>query len=374
MGGKDTTKTLIHESKKHIEEEGVSNTKRSGQNFRSRIEELPSLLRQSPFSPRLCGHSVPDMRGLRLMIPVELLVCYLLLGPAHAAPHGNQTNVLRLLPSASGSWPSSSDPLSCQTLLPKSLPGFTHMAPLPKFLIGLSLMIALEEAGCQADVRALQLQLVREGGVNATQILIRHLQGLEKGRSTGRAVSADALVSALQLLAREQPGQERARRSLPNKDCEHEQEQSVHNIVQLLPGVGTFYNLGTALYYAAQNCSDKAKERGQDGVIDLGYDLLTTMAGLSGGPTGLAISAALKPAVKAGVQRLIQYYNEKQANTPLPETSEERLRGTSGVGDLEETTTMTPLVSEVVTPTPYWGWAVHTTSSGLRLWDASLGM
>lgn len=124
------------------------------------------------------GHSVPDMRGLRLMIPVELLVCYLLLGPAHAAPHGNQTNVLRLLPSASGSWPSSSDPLSCQTLLPKSLPGFTHMAPLPKFLIGLSLMIALEEAGCQADVRALQLQLVREGGVNATQILIRHLQGL----------------------------------------------------------------------------------------------------------------------------------------------------------------------------------------------------
>ncbi|KAF5928372.1 apolipoprotein F [Diceros bicornis minor] len=308
------------------------------------------------------GRFVPDMRGLRLiMIPAELLLlCYLLLRPADAASYGNQTNVLMHLPSSSESWLPSSDPLSCQTLLPKSLPGFTHMAPVLKFLVGLSLMIALEEAGCHADVRTLQRQLYRQGSVNTTQILIRHLQGLEKGRSTGRAVSVDALASALQLLAREQPGQERARRSLPIKHCEHEKEQVVHNIVRLLPGVGTFYNLATALYYAAQNCSDKAKERGQDGVIDLGYDLLMTMAGLSGGPTGLAISAALKPAVKAGVQKLIQYYNEKEANTPLPETSTEGLGVTSGVSDLEETTTMTPLVSEVY-PTPYWVWAVYNS-------------
>uniref|UniRef100_A0A8C3VUU5 Apolipoprotein F n=1 Tax=Catagonus wagneri TaxID=51154 RepID=A0A8C3VUU5_9CETA len=307
----------------------------------------------------LCAHSVPDMRGLRFItILVELLLCCFLLQSVDAISDGNQTKFLVHLPSSSGSWPPSSDPLSCETLLPKSLPGFTHMTPLPKFLIGLSLMIALEKAGCQADVQVLQLQLYRQGGVNATQMLTRHLQELEKGRSSGRGVSVDALASALQQWAGEQPGPKRAHRSLSIKDCEQEKEQSVHNIVQLLPGVGTFYNLGTALYYAVQNCSDKAKERGQDGVIDLGYDLLTAMAGVSGGPWGVLISSALKPAVKAGVHRVIQYYNEREMNTPPPEASKEVLVGTIDMGDLKETTTMAPLESEVESSPPYWWWTL----------------
>ncbi|XP_029809124.1 apolipoprotein F isoform X2 [Suricata suricatta] len=285
--------------------------------------------------------TVSDMCGLRfIMIQVELLFCYLLLHPADAISYGNQTNILMRPPSSLRSWTPSSDPLFCQTLLPKSLPGFTHMAPLPKFLVGLPLLIALEKAGCQADVWTLQLQLYHQGGVKATQILIRHLQGLQKSRSTERAVSVDALASALQLLTREYPGPQRAQRSLPISDCEHEQEQRVHNIVQLFPGVGTYYNLGTALYYAAQNCSDKAKERGQDGVLDMGYDFLMTMVGLSGGPTGLLISAALKPAVKAGIQQLIHYYYVNEANTPLPEISKEAWGQASNVSDLEETTPM----------------------------------
>ncbi|XP_019524534.1 PREDICTED: apolipoprotein F [Hipposideros armiger] len=295
------------------------------------------------------------MGGLRyLMIPIELLLYYLLLYPMDAISYGNQTNILMHLPSSLESWPPSSNPLTCQTLLPKSLPGYTHMAPLPKFLIGLPLMIALKEAGCHADVQALQRQLFRLGGVKATQVLFRHLQGLEQGRSTGRGVSVDALASALQLLAREQQDPERARRSLPNKDCEYEQEQYVHNIVQWLPGVGTFYDLGTALYYAAQNCLDKAKQRGQQGAIDLGYDLLMTMTGMSGGPLGVVVSTALKPAVKAGVQRLIQYYHEKEANIPPPETSEESLGSTPNISDIAETTTIAPLVSEIANSTSYW--------------------
>lgn len=67
-------------------------------------------------------------------------------------------------------------------------------------------------------------------------------------------VSVDALVFALQLMSKEQPGPQKAQH--PSKDCEYEQERSVHNIAQLLPGVGTYYNPGTALYYAAQNCSE----------------------------------------------------------------------------------------------------------------------
>ncbi|XP_047406745.1 apolipoprotein F [Sciurus carolinensis] len=285
-----------------------------------------------------------------IMIPVEVLLCYLLLHSADAISYRKQTNVSMHLFSSLGSPPLFSDFLSCQTLLPKSLPGFAHMALLPKFLVSLALRNALEEAGCHHDAWTLQLQLYCWAGVNATQGLIHHLQGLQKGRSTESRVSGEALTSALQLLSREQPGQKRVRRSFSTKDCENEQEQAVHNVIRLLPGVGTYYNLGTAFYYAIQNCSDKAKERGQDGAIDLGYDLLMTMAGLSGGPTGLVISATLKPALKAGVQQLIQYYYKKETNIPQPETSTEGLWSTSDVSDLEETTTIFPLVSEVVSP------------------------
>uniref|UniRef100_A0A2K5I7J2 Apolipoprotein F n=1 Tax=Colobus angolensis palliatus TaxID=336983 RepID=A0A2K5I7J2_COLAP len=280
----------------------------------------------------LCGYSAPDMCGLRLiMIPVELLLCYLLLHPMDATSYGKQTNVLMHLPLSLESQTPSSDPLSCQFLHPKSLPGFSHMAPLPKFL----------------------------GGVNATQVLIQHLRGLQTGRSTERNVSVEALASALQLLAREQQSTGRVRRSLSTEDCENEKEQGVHNVIQLLPGVGTFYNLGTALYYATQNCLGKARERGRDGAIDLGYDLLMTMAGMSGGPMGLAISAALKPALRSGVQQLIQYYqDQKDANISQPETTEEGLRAISDVSDLEETTTLASFISEVVSSAPYWEWAI----------------
>ncbi|XP_015007498.1 apolipoprotein F isoform X2 [Macaca mulatta] len=280
----------------------------------------------------LCGYSAPDMCGLRLiMIPVELLLCYVLLHPVDATSSGKQTNVLMHLPLSLESQTPSSDPLSCQFLHPKSLPGFSHMAPLPKFL----------------------------GGVNATQVLIQHLRGLQTGRSTERNVSVEALASALQLLAREQQSTGRVRRSLPTEDCENEKEQGMHNVIQLLPGVGTFYNLGTALYYATQNCLGKARERGRDGAIDLGYDLLMTMAGMSGGPMGLAISAALKPALRSGVQQLIQYYQDrKDANISQPETTKEGLRAISDVSDLEETTTLASFISEVVSSAPYWGWAI----------------
>ncbi|XP_006075072.1 apolipoprotein F isoform X1 [Bubalus bubalis] len=345
---------------------------RSQQN---RIEGLPNPSKQSHFLiTALFGHSVTNLHGLRLiMLPVELLLCCFLLHAADAISSGNQMDVLLHLPSPLESSLTSSYPLSCQTLLPKSLPGFTQMAPLPRFLVSLALMIALDKAGCQGDVQVLQLQLYRQGGVNATQTLIRHLQELEKSRSTGRGVSVDALASALQLWARENPGPQRARRSPSIKDCEQEQEQNVHNIVQMLPGVGTFYNLGTAIYYAVQNCLDVAKERGRDGVIDLGYDLLMAMAGSSRGSTGLIIGTALKPALKAGVQRLIQYYYEREANTPPPETSKEVFRSTSDMSEVEETTIMAPFVSEVVSSNPCWGWTLFN-NCGLdpRYWNIEI--
>ncbi|KAM6154231.1 apolipoprotein F [Erethizon dorsatum] len=300
------------------------------------------------------------MRSLRLiMIAVGLLLCYLLLYPVDAISYRKQTNVSTPLVSALGSQPPSSYPFFCQTLLPKSLPGFTHMTPLPKYLVGLVLRNALEEAGCQAEVRALDLQLYRWGGLNATRVLIHYLQGLQKGRSTESRVSVEALASALQLLARE--SSKRTRRSPTTKDCENEREESIYSVIQLLPGVGTYYNIGTALYYAIQNCSEKAKERGKNGAVDLGYDLLTAMAGMSGGPMGLAISVSLKPALKAGVEHLIRYYyEEKASSTPQPETSKAGL-WTSYASDLQETATTALPIPQEVSPTPSWVWALFNS-------------
>ncbi|XP_008846961.1 apolipoprotein F isoform X2 [Nannospalax galili] len=308
----------------------------------------------------LCVHSAPDIHHLRLILmPFELLLCYLLLHSVDAVSYREGTTVSTMhFPPDLGSQLPSSNPLSCQTLLPKSLPGFSHISPLPKFLVGLALRNALEEAGCQADVQALQLQLYRLGGVKATQALVHHLQELQKVESTDWQVSTEALISALQLLAREQLGPKRVQRSISTVDCENDQEQSVHNVVRLLPAVGAYYNLATALYYAIQNCTDKAKDRGRDGAIDLGYDLLMTMAGLSGGPAGVVISAALKPALKGGVQQLIQYYyDEKEVNISQPEARKDGLWGISDGSDLEETTP-TPSVSEFVSPASYWGWTL----------------
>lgn len=298
---------------------------------------------------------------LPLMVMSIQLLCYLLLGPVDATSHREPTSVSRMLPPLkSGYQMTTSDPLSCQMLLPKSLPGFTHMPPVSKFLVGLALRNALEEAGCQADAWALQLQLHRLGGVEATQALIHHLQELQKGGHTDWKVSVDALSCALQLLAWEQPGPKRAKRSISNTDCENDKEQRVHNVVDLLPAVGTYYNLGTALYYAIKNCSDKAKERGRDGAIDLGYDLLMAMVGASGGPAGAVITAALKPAMKAGVQRLIRYYyDEKEAITPQPEVTtpqpETGRDTTTDSSDVAETT-MSNWVSEVESTTSNWEW------------------
>uniref|UniRef100_A0A8C2MSB9 Apolipoprotein F n=2 Tax=Cricetulus griseus TaxID=10029 RepID=A0A8C2MSB9_CRIGR len=301
----------------------------------------------------LYGCSAPDMHSLRLLMMAVQLLCCLLLCPVDAVSHREPTSPSAMLPPlALGYQLPSSDPLSCQVLLPKSLPGFTHMPPLPKFLVGLALRNALEEAGCQADVWALQRQLYRLGGVEATQALIHHLQELQKGGLEDQQVSVDALSSALQLLAWEQPGPKRVPRSLSNAACDNEREQSVHSVVGLLPAVGTYYNLGTALYYAIQNCSDKAKERGKEGALDLGYDLLMAMVGVSGGPAGVVISATLKPALKAGVQQLIRYYyDEKEVSLSLPETVQEDR-------DFEETT-MTTLVSEVESTFSYWDQALE---------------
>ena len=85
------------------------------------------------------------MHSLRLILMSIQLLCYLLLCPVDATSHGEATSVSTVLPpSKLGYQMQTSDkPLSCQMLLPKSLPGFTYMPPVSKFLVGLALRNAL---------------------------------------------------------------------------------------------------------------------------------------------------------------------------------------------------------------------------------------
>ncbi|XP_072511155.1 apolipoprotein F [Notamacropus eugenii] len=255
-------------------------------------------------------------------MPVMVLLCSLLLYPVAALPDGSHPKALPLPTSSLESQPTTLSPLSCWNLMPESLPDFNRLDPLPKYLISLAFYITLERAGCPADAHDLRQRLHRLGGVKATETLIQQLQGLPRTRRERR--SDWVLFSALQLLGRRSERSRRAPRSLSTADCVYEKERGVHNVMRYLPQVGTYYNLGTAFYYAAQNCTAQAWERGQEAALDLGYDLLVGLMGATGGPGGVMAGLALKPAVKAGVQKLIEYYygNKEESGSPAQGTEQ----------------------------------------------------
>ncbi|KAH0629175.1 hypothetical protein JD844_011045 [Phrynosoma platyrhinos] len=103
----------------------------------------------------------------------------------------------------------------------------------------------------------------------------------------------------------------RVQRSAP-EDCASERERQVHAVMEWLPVLSTFYNFGTSIYYATQDCTDLAKDRAVEGAMDLGYDALVAMTGGAGGGIAIGISAAVKPGVKAGMRYLIDYFSQQQ--------------------------------------------------------------
>lgn len=109
----------------------------------------------------------------------------------------------------------------------------------------------------------------------------------------------------------------RNRRSTP-VECVGEKERQVYAVVEWLPMVSTFYNFGTSIYYATQNCTDVAKERAVEGAMDLGYDAVIAMTGGAGGIVGMGISAAIKPGVKSGVRALISYFSQQKETYSVP--------------------------------------------------------
>ncbi|XP_074835814.1 apolipoprotein F [Carettochelys insculpta] len=109
----------------------------------------------------------------------------------------------------------------------------------------------------------------------------------------------------------------RSRRGLP-ETCSSQQEQKVHGVLELVPAVSTFYNLGSGLYYAFQNCTALARERAIEAAMDLGYDALLMLTGGVMHPVAVGVGVGLKPAVKVGVRSLISYFQQVPQSAPLP--------------------------------------------------------
>uniref|UniRef100_A0A8C3HKF8 Apolipoprotein F n=1 Tax=Chrysemys picta bellii TaxID=8478 RepID=A0A8C3HKF8_CHRPI len=110
-------------------------------------------------------------------------------------------------------------------------------------------------------------------------------------------------------------GAGRKRRGSPEA-CSSTRERKVHGILEWVPVVSTYYNVGTSIYYAFQNCTELAKERGIEAALDLSYDALLGLLGTAGGNLGVGIAVGLKPAVKVGVRSLISYFRQVDLSAP----------------------------------------------------------
>uniref|UniRef100_A0A8C3T7V2 Apolipoprotein F n=1 Tax=Chelydra serpentina TaxID=8475 RepID=A0A8C3T7V2_CHESE len=103
--------------------------------------------------------------------------------------------------------------------------------------------------------------------------------------------------------------------------CSNERERKVHGVLEWVPVVSTYYNIGTSIYYAVRNCTGLAKERGLEAALDLSYDALLALMGGAAGNLGLGVAVGLKPAVKMGVRSLISYFRQVQPSDPPPMSS-----------------------------------------------------
>ncbi|XP_036025480.1 apolipoprotein F-like [Onychomys torridus] len=124
------------------------------------------------------------------MIQAALLLGCVLLSSVAAFPRTTQNGVLTLQQAITATEPASNvrsgkipppAPGTCQDLL-YAVPS---LAPFPEYLSLLALRVALEDIGCPAEVRSLQLQLSRAGGKDNTETLVLETQKRTKEEEIG---------------------------------------------------------------------------------------------------------------------------------------------------------------------------------------------
>lgn len=222
--------------------------------------------------------------------------------------------------------------VSCQDLCPESLPGFSRLPPAPRALARAAMALALSAAACAPQAEAAVLGLCREMGDRAAAALLRGLARLRDtpaptalplllslARPGGSATTSPCAVAPRNRthtqLCRRIPRRWRREDGDP---CDPPGEQEAHRVLEWVPTVSTFYNLGTSIYFAFQGCDAEASARALEVAEDLGYAGLAALAAAVGGPVGLGVQLGLQPGLKAGVRALIGYFTAEQDPPPAP--------------------------------------------------------
>ncbi|XP_074710130.1 apolipoprotein F [Strix uralensis] len=254
---------------------------------------------------------------------------------------------------------------SCQDLRPDALPGFAQLPPPPRALARAAMALALSGAACRPQAEAEVLGLSRELGAPTAAALLRGLARLRdtpapgalslllfslarpggsaparlcaaparlRGPAAGTHPTAPGLPAAgLRALPGAGahawlPGCHRAlrhqsRRRREDADaCDPPGEREAHGVLEWVPGVSTFYNLGTSIYFAFQGCEAVASTRALEVAEDLGYAGLAALTAGAGGPVALGLQLGLQPGLKAGVRALIGYFTSDGDPPPAPTT------------------------------------------------------
>ncbi|XP_066193497.1 apolipoprotein F [Sylvia atricapilla] len=232
----------------------------------------------------------------------------------------------------------------CPTLRPDTLPGFSRLPPLPRGLARAALALALRGAGCVPQAEAEALELAKELGTPTATALLEGLARLP-GAPAPRPLAllllslarprGSSCVDPIQLRPSAEPTpplEQRmrefsrirfcrgaARRRREDEDaCSPAGEREAHRVLDWVPGVSIFYNLGTSVYFAFQGCEAKASTRALEAAEDLGYAGLAALTGGLGGPVAMGVQLGLQPGLKAGVRALIGYFTSAGEPSPVP--------------------------------------------------------
>ncbi|CAM9948215.1 unnamed protein product [Bubo scandiacus] len=252
---------------------------------------------------------------------------------------------------------------SCRDLRPDALPGFAQLPPPPRALARAAMALALSGAACGPQAEAEVLGLSRELGAPTAAALLRGLARLRdtpapgalsllllslarpggsaparlcaaparpRGPAAGTHPTAPGLPAAG---LRGLPGagahawlpgchhalRHQSRRRREDADaCDPPGEREAHGVLEWVPGVSTFYNLGTSIYFAFQGCEAVASARALEVAEDLGYAGLAALTAGAGGPVALGLQLGLQPGLKAGVRALIGYFTSDGDPPPAP--------------------------------------------------------
>ncbi|NXD46747.1 APOF protein, partial [Copsychus sechellarum] len=266
------------------------------------------------------------MPRLLLFLALLILMAVSVLPPGLAAADQGLLAELVGLPE-----PIHATAIPCQTLGPHTLPSFSRLPPLPRGLARAALALALLGAGCAPQAEAEALELARELGTPTATALLRGLARLP-GAPAPRPL-------ALLLLGLARPGGSacvdparfqteptqrfprlcRRRREDEAADaCSPAGEREAHQVLEWVPGVSIFYNLGTSVYFAFQGCKAVASTRALEAAEDLGYAGLAALTGGLGGPVAMGVQMGLQPGIRAGVRALIGYFTSAGEPSPVP--------------------------------------------------------